>query len=79
VEEKASMKRFPVIDISACTDCGSCLEICPAVFKRNVDTGYIEVAELREYPEYDIQSAMSICPADCIVWEELPIPRKDGD
>jgi len=64
------MKKIPAIDLSQCTDCDSCLEICPAVFKRNPDTGLIEVAELSEYPE-EVNEAISLCPADCISWEKV--------
>lgn len=67
-EKKVGMRKIPVIDMSKCTDCESCLEICPSVFKRNKETGYIEVIELDEYPEEDVQEIMSICPADCITW-----------
>ncbi|MBL7175463.1 MAG: ferredoxin [Desulfobacteraceae bacterium] len=64
------LNQAPVIDLSRCTDCESCLEICPAVFKRNNETGIIEVVELSEYPEEDVREAMSVCPTDCITWEE---------
>ena len=62
--------RKPAIDRFECTDCESCLDLCPEVFKRNAETGYIEVAELSEYPEEKIQEVISMCPADCIQWEE---------
>jgi len=62
--------RKPAIDRFECTDCESCLELCPEVFQRNAETGYIEVAELSEYPEERIQEVISMCPADCIQWEE---------
>ncbi len=64
------MHTIPVIDIGKCTDCESCLEICPIVFKRNSETGYIEVIDLSEYPENEVQQAISMCPADCIGWAE---------
>ena len=64
------MKRVPVIDLSGCTDCESCLEVCPSVFRRNEETGFIEVIILAEYPENEVDEAISICPADCISWEE---------
>ena len=66
------MKRFPVIDLGQCNDCESCMEVCPTVFKRNADTGQIEVLDLSEYPEECIDEAVSLCPADCITWEEMP-------
>ena len=65
------MRKIPVIDLSECIDCDSCLEICPAVFKRNSETGYIEVMDLPDYPEEDVQEAINICPADCITWEDI--------
>ena len=64
------MKKIPVLDTGQCTDCESCLELCPKVFKRNTETGLIEVTDLSEYPEEDIQEAISMCPTDCITWEE---------
>ena len=64
------MRKIPVIDLGACNDCESCLELCPAVFKRNEETGLIEVADLTAYPEEMVREAISMCPADCITWEE---------
>ena len=63
-------KRVPVIDLSRCTDCESCLEICPSVFRRNEETGRIEVVDLVEYSEQEVHEAIATCPADCITWEE---------
>jgi len=63
--------KFPVIDMSECTDCESCLEICPAVFIKNDELGHIEVIDLPEYPEEKVREAIGICPADCITWEEF--------
>ena len=67
---KDTVKRTPVIDRFACTDCESCLDLCPEVFQRNAETGHIEVVDLPEYPEDKIQEVISMCPADCIGWEE---------
>ena len=33
------MKRTPAIDRFECTDCESCLDLCPEVFQRNAETG----------------------------------------
>ena len=63
------MKK-PVLDLSQCADCESCLELCPGVFKRNSETGLIDVVDLRDYPEGEVETAMSMCPTDCITWEE---------
>ncbi len=64
------MRQVPVIDLNACSDCESCLEICPEVFRRNSETGLIEVVDLPDYPEEEIREAIAMCPADCITWEE---------
>ncbi len=69
VESKEKMRLTPVIDFSECTDCGSCLEVCPEVFVKKSETGYIEVVYFQEYPEDCVQEAISVCPADCIAWE----------
>ena len=66
---KIPLQRAPVIDLSHCTDCESCLEICPEVFKRNQETGLIEIADLPDYPEEKVEEAIVVCPADCISWE----------
>ena len=65
------MEKIPVIDLSECTDCGSCIAICSAVFVINDELGYIEVIDLSEYPEDEVREAIGICPADCITWEEF--------
>jgi len=41
-------------------------------FKRNEETGHIEVIDLSEYPDEEIQEVISMCPAECITWEEVP-------
>ena len=63
------MSRVPVIERKACTDCESCLEICPAAFRRTPETGLIEVVDLPDYSLEEIREAMAVCPADCITWE----------
>lgn len=68
--QKAQMKKVPAIDISECSDCETCLELCPAVFVRNKETGYIEIQDLEEYPEEEIYEVMSFCPQDCISLEK---------
>jgi ferredoxin len=69
-KEEDEMLMIPVVDMGECTDCGSCLEVCPEVFKRNLETGNIDVADLNTYPEDCVQEAISVCPVDCISWEE---------
>ena len=61
--------KIPVIDLSLCSVCGACIEVCPLVFRLN-DAGYIEVIELSSYPETQVNEAIKYCPEDCIYWEE---------
>ena len=67
---KRAMKKTVVVDPSRCTGCDSCIEVCPAVFRRNEAMGYVEAADLVDYPEEEVRQAVTICPADSIRWEE---------
>ena len=62
--------KIPVVELSECILCGVCQEVCPAVFTMN-DAGFIQVADLKEYPEDEVDEAIKNCPTDCIHWEEL--------
>lgn len=62
------MKR-PVVELSDCTRCGVCVEVCPEVFIMN-EAGYIAVADLECYPEREVDEAIKNCPENCIFWEE---------
>lgn len=64
------MAKVPVIDLSECTDCESCIALCPAVFQKNRETGQIEIKEAAGYSEREIDEVIAMCPADCISWEE---------
>jgi len=64
------MSRVPVIDIRSCSDCGTCLELCPAVFTRNDVSGLIEVRELAAYPEDEVQGVINCCPRDSVSWDD---------
>jgi ferredoxin len=33
------------------------------------DMGYIDVAELADYPEAEVDEAIKYCPEDCICWD----------
>ncbi len=65
------MKRTPVIDLSRCTECQSCVEVAPEVFRYNDGTGMMEVVELPDYPLARVDEAIKNCPEDCISWEEV--------
>ena len=64
------MGRKPEIDLAECTDCESCLNLAPSIFRRNKETGCIEMTETMEYPEEVLQEVVSMCPGQCIGWEE---------
>ncbi|NVM57534.1 MAG: ferredoxin [Desulfobacterales bacterium] len=62
--------KIPVIDLGECVDCNACIEVCPALFRRN-DAGYVEVIELPEYLEEELEEAIKNSPAGRITWEEV--------
>lgn len=62
--------RRPIVDIGDCTLCMGCVEVCPQVFQLNENAGYVQVAEMDEYPEDLVDEAIKYCPEDCIYWEE---------
>jgi len=64
------MKKTPSVDLRDCRGCDSCLEVCPAVFEKNEETGLIQVVDLPQYPEEQVDEAIRICPTHCITWEE---------
>jgi ferredoxin len=70
-KKKKPMNCVPVIDMHECSDCGTCLDLCPSVFKRNEEAGFIEVMEFPCYHQEDIHEAISCCPKDCIALEEI--------
>lgn len=68
--------KVPSVDLSECTICGTCVEVCPEVF-RIADAGYVEVIELSVYPQEAVDQAIMYCPEDCIFWEESDIKVQD--
>lgn len=62
--------KMPVVDIAACTLCMGCVEVCPDVFRLNEDMGYIEVADLKTYPDDLVAEAIKYCPEDAIEWQD---------
>lgn len=67
---RINIVKVPVVELSQCTLCGICVEVCPVVFKLN-KAGYIEVAELSVYPLTEADEAIKNCPTDCINWAEI--------
>jgi ferredoxin len=65
------MPRIPALDLSRCTRCDACLEVCPEVFILN-SAGYLEVVDLPAYAEECVEEAIRYCPAVCISWENRP-------
>jgi ferredoxin len=61
--------KVPVVDLSRCSLCGACIEVCPSVFRLN-DVGYIEITERISYPKIEVDEAIKYCPEDCIYWED---------
>jgi ferredoxin len=59
--------NYPVVELSDCILCGICEEVAPSVFHVS-DLGYVQVADLPEYPEEEVNMAIRNCPKDCIVW-----------
>jgi ferredoxin len=64
------MKKIPAIDLRDCSDCETCVVLCPEVFIRNHETGRIEIKDLEEYPEEAIFEVVSYCPRNCISLSE---------
>lgn len=64
-----SSMKIPVVELSDCILCGVCVEACSEAFRFN-DVGYVEVIELRAYPEKEVNEAIKNCPSDCIYWEK---------
>lgn len=60
--------KVPVVELSECILCEVCVEACPEVFSLN-ESGYIQVADLAEYPEKEVGEAIKNCPVDCIYWD----------
>jgi len=61
-------KRYPVVELTDCILCGVCVDVCPAVFAENA-AGYVEIADMGDYPGPCVDEAIKNCPKDCIYWE----------
>jgi ferredoxin len=64
------MGKKVYIDEDECVGCGACEELCPDVFKVDVDTEIAGIIQSEVDSEECIEEAMETCPVDCIHWEE---------
>jgi len=63
------MAKKVVIDAAECVACGTCVEVCPDVFKMDDGADAAEVIKETGGPEDLIQEAIDSCPVQCITWE----------
>lgn len=61
--------KIPEVDLSDCSMCGICVDLCPTIFQLN-DAGYVEVVHWNDYPEEDVNEAIKNCRGDCIFWTD---------
>ena len=61
--------KNPEVDLSECSICGICVDLCPTTFQIN-DAGYVEVIHSDDYGGEDVDEAIKNCPSDCISWKE---------
>ena len=64
------MGKTVYIDEEECIGCGSCVEICPEVFRMQEGEEKAEVIKPEGGPEDLVQEAIDTCPVSCIHWEE---------
>ncbi len=63
--------KIPEVDLSECTLCGICVDLCPNTFKIN-DAGYVEVMHSDLDAPEDIDEAIKNCRCGCIWWKVSP-------
>ncbi len=61
------MKK-PVVDWDTCIGCGSCVELCPAVFELKDEKAYVIAAD--KCDTCNCQEAADICPVEAITITE---------
>jgi len=64
------MAKKVVIDVSECTACGTCVEICPEVFALEDGAEAATILKPIGGPEDSIQEAIDNCPTSCIHWQD---------
>jgi ferredoxin len=64
------MAQKVVIDADECVACGTCVEVCPEVFKMDDGADYAEVIMETGGPEDLIQESIDSCPVQCITLED---------
>ena len=64
------MARGVYIDEEACVGCESCVELAPAVFQMDDDSGKAKVVNAEGASEDEIQEAIDTCPSEAIHWED---------
>ena len=64
------MAKKVVIDAEECVACGTCVEICPDVFKMDDGDDAAEVILETGGPDDLIEEAIDSCPTQCITLED---------
>lgn len=64
------MAKKVVLDADECVACGTCVEICPDVFKMDDGDDVAEVIKETGGPDDQIQEAIDSCPVQCIHMED---------
>jgi ferredoxin len=68
VREENCMKVYLVEE--ECIGCGSCVELCPEVFRMNEDKEKAELIGPEGRAGECIEEVIDTCPVSCIHWEE---------
>ncbi|BCO10261.1 hypothetical protein GF1_26370 [Desulfolithobacter dissulfuricans] len=55
-----------LIDTYFCSNCMTCVELCPEVFYFNEDTEKIELTSINPEITEDVRQAVAYCPEKCI-------------
>ena len=64
------MAKKVLLDQDECVACGTCVEICPEVFKMDEENDTVEIILETGGPEDLIQESIDSCPVQCISLEE---------